>query len=167
MKITSQNSDSRRSAYAWISAGLLMALLFAASAITASPEETAAPVPDSHSGSSSISSSSTDVAALSEVLPKALPELVPASWVCTEVCSCESFVTPPTTRVGATCLRARQNAAAAARAIAICPSSSSGACGPTTHSVAPCQTLSTGGYSATAVATYYCNVCEEDCIDVP
>lgn len=86
--------------------------------------------------------------------------------ICHEECFCSTLQTPPTTRVGATCLRARQNAAAAARALAVCPSNSSGSCGSTTHTVAPCQALPTGGYSATAVATYKCLFCEEVCIDI-
>ncbi len=79
-----------------------------------------------------------------------------------ERCNCIQQSTPPTTRVGATCLRARQNAAAAARALAVCaPENPS--CGPVTHSVAPCQPLSGGGYSATATAYYSCEYCINIC----
>ncbi|MEM9595895.1 MAG: hypothetical protein AAGD06_16605 [Acidobacteriota bacterium] len=97
---------------------------------------------------------------------EALPGVVPATIICRERCSCVRQETPPTTRVGATCLRARQNAAAAARQLAVCPSNSNGKCRNTTHSVAPCQTLSTGGFSATAVATYWCEFCVTECDDI-
>lgn len=82
-------------------------------------------------------------------------------------CRCLQLQTPPTTRVGATCLRARQNAAAAARTLAVCPPNSTGPCGATTHTVAPCQVLSTGGYSATAIAYYKCEFCFDVCPDSP
>lgn len=59
--------------------------------------------------------------------------------------------TDPVTRVGATCLRARQKAAAAARERVECWT---GTC-EVSHSVAPCQPI-TNGFSATAVATYRC-----------
>lgn len=63
------------------------------------------------------------------------------------------------TRVGATCLRARQRAAAAARDLAVCPVDEPH-CDSTTHTVAPCQPIP-NGYSATATATYYCEVCDD------
>jgi len=82
---------------------------------------------------------------------------------CTETCRCVERTTSPVTKVGSTCLKARQKAADAARALAVCPSSSTGSCGPTTHSVDPCVPLETGGFSATATATYHCEFCIEKC----
>ena len=79
-----------------------------------------------------------------------------------ERCNCINLSTPPTTRVGATCLKARQKAAAAARDLAVC-SPPSTSCGPVTHSVAPCEPLSGGGYSATATAYYSCEYCFNIC----
>ena len=81
---------------------------------------------------------------------------------CEEICRCTQLNTPPVTKVGATCLKARQKAAAAARALAVCPSHSTGKCGPTTHSVDPCVPIP-NGFSATAVATYHCEFCYERC----
>ena len=77
-------------------------------------------------------------------------------------CNCnDHLATPPVTKVGATCLKARQKAAAAARALAVCPPGST-SCGPVTHSVAPCQPI-TNGYSATATAYYACETCIDRC----
>ncbi len=87
---------------------------------------------------------------LSPVEPvKALPQPELVALSCTHCLWLQS--TPPVTKVGATCLRARQKAATAARALA---SFSTGICSMT-HSVAPCQPI-TNGFSATAVATYRC-----------
>ncbi len=83
-------------------------------------------------------------------------------YQCEEICRCFQLQTAPVTRVGATCLKARQKAAAAARALAVCPPNSNGKCGPTTHSVDPCVPI-TNGFSATAVATYHCEFCIERC----
>lgn len=85
-----------------------------------------------------------------------------ALYQCEEICRCFQLQTAPVTRVAATCLRARQRAAAAARTLAVCPPNSNGKCGPTTHSVDPCVPI-TNGFSATAVATYHCEVCIERC----
>ena len=80
---------------------------------------------------------------------------------CIEDCECK-MLTTTATRVGATCLRARQNAAAAARAQAVCGAGSNGSCGPVPPTVAPCVPL-TNGFSATATATYWCELCRPIC----
>lgn len=81
------------------------------------------------------------------------------------ICKCKQLSTGPVTRVGSTCSNARQNAAAAARALAVCDSSFEGPCGPVTHSIGTCSPNPAGaGYQATATATYYCEYCfEREC----
>lgn len=83
---------------------------------------------------------------------------------CEVICRCVQRTTDDVTRVGATCSRARQRAAAAARELAVCPANSEGPCGPTTHTVDACQTIPTGGFSATARAFYHCEFCFERCL---
>lgn len=82
---------------------------------------------------------------------------------CPVICHCFPLRTEDVTRVGATCTRARQRAAAAARELAVCPPDSEGHCGPTTHNVDACERIPTGGFSATARAFYQCEFCEEIC----
>ena len=88
----------------------------------------------------------TPVPVAQALIAEALPVAVPIACRCMR-----TQVTDPVTRVGATCLKARQKAAAAARERASC---TTGIC-TISHSVAPCQPI-TNGYSATAVATFSC-----------
>ncbi|MCG8461683.1 MAG: hypothetical protein MI919_35830 [Holophagales bacterium] len=75
------------------------------------------------------------------------------------ICRCDSQATDPVTRAGVTCQRARQRAKDAARALAVCPPSSEGSCGPVSHSIMPCEDRPGGGFTATAVAFYSCEFC--------
>ena len=84
-----------------------------------------------------------------------------------ERCRCIKFTTPSFTKVGATCLKARTKARDAARAAAVCPPSAP-SCGPVSHTISTCTRLTDGrvGFSASAFANYYCELCIED-PDVP
>lgn len=81
--------------------------------------------------------------------------------LCDPICTCRPL-TATATRVGATCLKARQKAAAAARALAVCGGGST-SCSAVTHSVAPCVPI-TNGFSATATAYFSCETCRPGCV---
>lgn len=84
--------------------------------------------------------------------------------ICRDVCTCEARTTPRLTRVGATCSRAQDNAAAAAAAAAQCNAGET-PCGPTSvfvsHDCFPHPV--SGQIAAEAFADYECESCREVC----
>ena len=143
---------------------LLLALLIVPASLAA--EDVAVPAVESTDqllpAESCAAESSEPVNAVASENVAAALKVETSSLFCEEICNCRTLKTPPVTRVAATCLRARQRAAAAARELAVCPSSSTGPCGSTTHSVDPCVPIP-NGFSATAVATYHCEFCRNKC----
>lgn len=83
---------------------------------------------------------------------------------CELVCSCQNRTTATFTKVGATCSRAQDNAAAAAQAAAVCNSWET-PCGPVTVYVTfNCFPHPVSGQiAASAFATYSCEVCHLEC----